>query len=156
MSNFFTAELQVDYGTDIAMVPARARLTANAGDLPVTGIGDLTYTDGPALVMQARIRELMTPYGYYGRYVADLQGVKYIDGDYGNPAFFVLSEPTNSIPMEFVSASCEYVMLKDPRVQVATARPDIDPDTNTLLIQIDFMLVTGASGSFRLALRPQV
>lgn len=157
-ADLFSAEAVIDYGRDLDWTPARARNTINGvlGDLKVNSLGDLETVDGVRVVIQSRIRELLTPYGYIGRYVEDIEGVKYVDGDYGNLTYLLLSEPTNNISLSDVADACTYVMLKDVRVRSAEVKPNVDPERGLLLVKIDFTLQGGADGSFTFALNPGV
>lgn len=79
-------------------------VTGPEGDL-VRVVRDLGTIDGVANVVNAFVRELMTPYGMLARWVYDAEGLKILDADYGNPAYYLLSEPvTASWANEVVSA----------------------------------------------------
>lgn len=67
-----------------------------SGDLAVN-VHDLQTQSGSQNVIDAFVRELTTPLGYIARYVKDIDGLKIIDADYGNPAYYQLSEPVSDV-----------------------------------------------------------
>jgi hypothetical protein len=149
----YSFDTQADYGVDLEHVPAAAgTYRPDAGDLVVDATGDFVAIGGPMVVVQDRVKELLTPYGSLGRYVRDVDGLKYVDGTYGNPAYLLLSEPLNTLPLQLIADSCENIMLKDERVEQAKAFPDILPDTGMILVRIDYVLVAGFAGSLSLRL----
>ena len=151
---YYEGEPQVNYGVDLHIVPAGAKQYREAGNFVVTGSGDFGVLSGPLLVMQNRIRELLTPYGSYGRYIEDVTGIKYIDGTYGNPVYFSLSEPQNNLKLQELANACQYIMKKDPRVSEARVVPDINVELGQLLIYVEFTLATGETGTFSFNLQP--
>lgn len=151
-----TGEIPGFYGKDLDWVPAMSITDPNPGNLRLTASGDLATVEGPRLVIQSRVRELLTPYGFCARYVRDYTGVKLVDADYGNPVYLILSDPLNEIPLEGVAAACQYVMLKDSRVANARVTPDVVPDVGLILLRIEFTLVTGEQGQLELTLNPPI
>lgn len=144
------------YGVDIDWVPASARSRSPlAGQVLHNDQGDLKLVEGPLLVVQNRVRELMTPYGFYGRYVEDFEGIHLVDGDYGNQSYYYLSEPSNTLPIDQISNECTRIMLKDARVKSAYTIPDLYPEVGILLIRIEFALLDGSEGSFQISLNPR-
>ena len=71
-------------GTDLA--------TSAEGDVAANG-RDWAVISGVENVINAFIRELVTPLGYIARYVYDIEGLKILDEDYGNAAYAQLSAP---------------------------------------------------------------
>lgn len=67
-------------------------ISQSSGDI-ATVLGDFKTQNSIANVIDAFIRELTTPLGYIGRYVLDIDGLKIVDSDYGNEAYYQLSEP---------------------------------------------------------------
>jgi hypothetical protein len=70
-------------GTDISQL---------SGDL-ATSLGDFKVQSGVSNVIDAFVRELTTPLGYIAKYVLDVDGLKIVDANYGNEAYYQLSEP---------------------------------------------------------------
>lgn len=85
-------------GTDISQ---------KSGDI-ATSLGDFKTQNGVANVIDAFIRELTTPLGYIGRYVLDVEGLKTVDIDYGNEAYYQLSEPLSET---FISNMINHIQL---------------------------------------------
>lgn len=151
----FSFDLQTDYGGDIGHIPAMSRIpSSDVGDLSATG-GDLEAISGPGVVVRNRAKELLSPYGSMARYIRDYTGLKYIDGLYGNPAHFYLSEVSMQIPLERLAVLCEKIMLKDPRVATATAFPDVIPDSGLILIRVDYTLTAGGVGTLAVNLNTE-
>ncbi len=140
-------------GVDLDMSPASARTRdLSAGDLKLTPTHDVKTIKGVELVVQSRIRELTTPYGYYARYVEDYEGVKVLDANYGNKAFSYLSEPMNTLPLDKIIEACAEVMLKDARISSAEVIPDLDIENGLILIRINFTVIDGNTGDLQFAL----
>ena len=140
-------------GTDIDWTPASNRYKdVTSGNLKLTSTGDMALVSGIDLVVQSRIKELMTPIGKYAVVVEDIDGVSILDADYGNPAYSYLSEPTNRIPLQKIADACTDIMLKDARVTYASAKPNLDPTTGVLLILIDFSIIDGSTGNLSVSL----
>ena len=141
------------FGIDLDSRPAsdRARF-GDAGDLRSTSFGDISTISGPELVVKSRVRELTTPFGYYSRYIQDVEGLKLVDGDYGNALYTLLSEPQSTISMDRVVSTCKDIMLKDTRVSTAEVTPSLNADSGKIDVLITFTLNDGASGSLQFSL----
>lgn len=132
----YVLENVADYGSDISFVR----------NLRATITGDLKTINGIELVVQSRIRELTTPFGYLARFIQDRDGIKLVDADYGNSIFNLLAEPSNTLPFEKVAEECRRIMLKDSRIASTEVKPFFDDEQNVLRVQIDFTLADGNQG----------
>jgi len=140
-------------GADLAWTAASNRAKdLRSGDLMMTSTGDIALVEGVQLVVQLRIRELTTPLGYFAQVVEDINGVTILDADYGNPTYTYLSEPANTLPLELIAEMCRDIMLKDARIKDARVKPNIDPGTGNLVIQVDFSLIDGTQAELALSL----
>jgi hypothetical protein len=98
-------------GTDLA--------TTAQGDVAASG-SDWGTISGIENVVNAFIRELVTPLGYLGRYIYDIDGLKVIDEDYGNNAYAQLSEPMTPAWINNMVDHIHSVAANQPRIQLQT------------------------------------
>lgn len=88
------------------------------GDLVVFG-NDLDYINGVDHVILRFSRELMSPHGILSRYTLDSSGLVALDDNYGNEAFYQLSEPMNEAWVEGVKSAIHTVGNEQPNLTIS-------------------------------------
>lgn len=111
-------------GTDIA--------TGTNGDLLPDG-SDAGTVSGVLNTINAFVRELTTPFGYLAKYVEDAEGLKLLNEKYGNPGYFLLSEPLDQVWLDTMIEAIEAVADNQPRIE---------------LIQVDHEILSGTKVHF--------
>lgn len=95
----------------------RDLVISETGDLVSYG-RDFDYVDGPDHVVVRFARELMSPHNLLAAYCRDYQGIKVLEEDYGNHAFYELSEPLDDSWIESVKQSIYLVGEAQPNLTV--------------------------------------
>lgn len=122
-------------------------------DLAVN-VHDLATQTGLSNVINAFIRELTTPQGFIGRYVYDIEGLKLIDGDYGNPAYYQLSEPLTNLWINDMMSHVQTVAVYHPRLTLDTIDYQLlDVERNQVQFMINFRVETSADSVTLLLVR---
>jgi len=96
-------------GTDIVI--------NESGDLAVYG-RDFDCIDGPDHVILRFARELMSPANLLSSYCTDYGGVQALAEDYGNEAFYQLSEPLDDQWVENVKQAIYLVGEAQPNLEI--------------------------------------
>lgn len=87
------------------------------GDLAVFG-NDLDYINGVDHVILRFSRELLSPHGLLSKYLEDASGLIAIDENYGNEAFYQLSEPMDQDWVDRVKAAIYNVGNDQPNLAI--------------------------------------
>lgn len=87
------------------------------GDLALFG-NDFDYVNGTDHVVLRFTRELMSPHGLLSRYALDSNGVVALDDNYGNEAFYQLSEPMTQGWIDRVKAAIQAVGNEQPNLTI--------------------------------------
>jgi len=96
-------------GTDIVI--------SESGDLAVYG-RDFDAIDGPDHVILRFARELMSPANLLSTYCRDAGGIQAVAEDYGNEAFYQLSEPLDDQWVESVKQAIYLVADAQPNLEI--------------------------------------
>lgn len=129
LSNFLnTAQLGTDIATDLI------------GDIAEKG-KDVDTIDGIDNVINAFVRELVTPFSYLARWVYDAEGLKIIDEDYGNVAYLQLSEPRTETWISNMLVHINDVARGQARLTLQTIDYTLTPETNTIQFKIAFKIL---------------
>lgn len=114
-------------GTDIA--------TNTSGDFAVVA-NDHDTISGVQNIINAFVRELTTPYGHLGRFILDCEGVKIIDDNYGNVAYYQFNENITPTWINEQLTCIEEVAVNHARIQLTQA--------------IDYTILSGTSVQFNI------
>lgn len=119
------------FGVDIA--------TESNGDIAQEG-RDIGTVSGVDNVVTAFVRELITPLGYLGRWVYDIDGLKTINEDYGNGVYLQLSEPLTQDWISDVISHVTSVADVQPRIYLKSVDYTLVPETNSVAFNVIFTI----------------
>lgn len=126
--------------------------TTAAGDVAAAG-RDWGTVSGTQNVVNAFIRELLTPLGYLARWIYDVDGLKVLNEDYGFGGYAQLSEPLTPDWINSMIEHIEAVAENQSRVQLNAVDYAL---TNEVVTGIQFSIkfsVLNAPKPFNLILR---
>lgn len=98
---------------------------SEGGDLASSQL-DLVANDWATNLNISLIRRLNTPLGSIASSIKDVTGLMTINGDYGNPAFHMLSEPLNASTIASVREGVNSCLLQEDRIQLMSIGTRID------------------------------
>lgn len=131
--NVFDSSSLVDLGNDLVIDE-----NSNGGDIVVSPFGDLTPINQVDNLKKAIKRRLFTPKGSLGIYVQDINGLYYIDGDYGNEAYRYLSEPLTNELLDNMRDALIECLGQEPRISLSDVVPSIQSGADGI-VTVDFI-----------------
>jgi hypothetical protein len=131
-------------GVDIA--------TSLDGDIAEKG-KDIDTISGTDNVINAFVRELITPLGFLARWVYDVDGLKILDEDYGNGVYIQLSEPMTETWIANMVAHVTSVADEQTRIQLRSVDYVVTPETNSISFNVYFKVAQDAT-EYNLILNP--
>jgi hypothetical protein len=118
-----------------------------------TVLDDFATISGVDNVINAFVREIVTPFGHLARYAYDVDGLKAVDEDYGNVAYAMLSEPLTNAWVSNMLDHIKDVGESHPRIDLSSVDYDIvTEDLGHVRFSIDFKVLS-VPKSYNLVLR---
>lgn len=131
--------------TDIAWFVGNSQLPGEAlksGDLAITSDNDLVIRAGQREIIESLKRRISTPQAFYERWILDVDGLKSIDSNYGNPAFNAVSEPmTTSWVREMLDFITLTVNQEDRVNLLGVSVADIGLSNGTIAFNIEYQIL---------------
>lgn len=86
------------------------------GDIVPTRDGDFASRTAENDIIESVKRLITTPSSFYERWVLDVDGLKALDIEYGNPAFNYIAEPLSSSSVRRMETGIKFALRQEPRI----------------------------------------